>query len=115
MPTSSVQSSRLKLKRAFTAYYVVLLSPGIADPTEVFAACYDYVRSLLAELGPEEFRRRVDDETTCLIGQLDQDLRQKSRVSGREFDYADLEERLRECFEHGLARLDAPLSRMPVE
>ena len=35
----SLQSLRLVFKRAFTAYFLDLHSPGIADPTEAFAAC----------------------------------------------------------------------------
>ena len=66
-------------KRAFAAYYVDLRSPGIADPTEAFATCREYLGSLREQLGPEEFMSRLDDETTHLAGQVEQDLRQRLR------------------------------------
>ena len=100
-----LQSLRLACKRAFTAYYLELRSPDIADPTQAFTTCYAYLSALLDRLGPPEFMRRLDDETTHLAGQVDQDLRHKP--SGRPLpdQYDDLEDRLRECFEYGRARL----------
>jgi hypothetical protein len=49
--------------------------------------------------------RRLDDETTHLAGEVDQELRRHFRVRDLALDYADLEDRLRECFEYGLAQL----------
>ena len=48
---------------------------------------------------------RLDDETTHLAGQVEQDLRH--RFAGRDHRpaYDDLEDRLRECFEYGLSQL----------
>jgi len=106
-----VRSSRLAFKKAFAAYYVSLSTPGIADPTHVFAAAEGYLAALREQLGPEEFVRRLDDETTNLAGQVEQDLRQRWRGRSDQPDVADLEDRLRECFEHGLSRLDPPHTR----
>ena len=109
------QSLRLVFKRAFAAYFVELLSPGIADPTEAFATCRDYLGSLWEQLGPGEFMDRLDDETTRLAGQVEQDLRQRFRGPTARPDFTDLEDRLRECFEYGLSQLDTRHTRMPVE
>jgi hypothetical protein len=54
---------------------------------------------------------RLDDETTNLAGQVEQDLRHRWRGRESQPDFTDLEDRLRECFEYGLGRLDAPPAR----
>lgn len=106
-----LQSLRLGFKKAFTEYYLALRSPGIADPTESFATCHDYLSVLRDQLGDREFMYRLDDETIHLAGQVEQDIRHRSRRSGipfLELDAAmsdDLEDRLRECFENALGRL----------
>jgi len=107
MPHDSVQSLRLTFKRAFAAYFVALSTPAVADPTEVFAAAHQYLSALWEQLGAEEFMRRLDDETTTLAGQVEQDLRHRWRDHREQPDFADLEDRLRECFEYGLSRLGA--------
>ena len=109
MTTHSLPSRRLTLKRAFTAYFLNLASPGIADPTEAFAASYDYLSVLLGQLGAVEFMRRIDDETTHLVGEVDQDLRRRSRDREPLPDLDDLEDRLRECFEYALGQLHTSL------
>lgn len=114
----SSQEARLVLKRAFATYFLDLHSAGIADPTEAFTACRRYLSALLEQLGPDEFMRRLDDETTHLAGQVEQDLRHRRK--GHEavpeyLDYEDLEDRLRECFEHGLRCLEAPTSEAGLE
>jgi hypothetical protein len=105
-----LQSLRLGFKRAFTNYYLALRSPGIADPTESFAAAYEYLSALRLQLGEKEFMYRLDDETIHLAGQVEQDLRHKARRNAS-FSFAtdpalsdDLEDRLRECFEQALGR-----------
>ena len=105
MPVDTVQSLRLAFKRAFVTYYLALDSPGIADPTEAFDAAHSYLEILHGQLGAREFMRRLDDDTTHMAGQVDQDLRHKLR--GRDYhpDYDEIEDRLRECFEHGLSQL----------
>ena len=117
MAPGSLQALRLSFKRAFTAYFSDIQSPAIADPTEAFAGCLDYLLALRKQLGPEEFMRRLDDETTNLAGQIDQDLRrarkderERSDVSpaGASRVYEELEDRLRECFEYALGRLGMP-------
>ena len=103
-----LQTRRLAFKRAFTAYYLELRSPGIADPTQAFVAGYDYLSALLDRLGGAEFMHRLDDETTHLAGQVEQDLRHKRRgraVGDELADLDDLEDRLRECFEYARGRL----------
>jgi hypothetical protein len=106
----ALPSLRLDLKRAFSVYLLALNSPGIADPSEAFAASYEYLAALLRSLGPAEFMRRLDDETTHLAGQVDQDLRHKLREGGSVADYQEVEDRLRECFEYALGQFDATLT-----
>lgn len=108
MPHDSIRSLRLAFKRAFAGYFVALSGPGIADPTEAFGAAEAYLQALRAQLGTEEFLRRLDDETTNLTGEVEQDLRQKWCGGADRPNLVDLEDRLRECFEHGLSRLDGP-------
>jgi hypothetical protein len=108
----SPQEARLAFKRAFAGYFLELNSAGIADPTEAFSSCRVYLSSLLEQLGPREFIRRLDDETTHLAGQIEQDLRH--RRSGYEgapevLKYEDVEDRVRECFEQGLRQLEAQI------
>lgn len=105
MPAGSLQTLRLAFKRAFTEYFLALASPGIADPSPSFEAARDYLALLYRQLGDAEFIHRLDDETTHLAGQVEQDMRR--RFAGREQPptYEDLEDRLRECFEYGLSQL----------
>jgi hypothetical protein len=105
MPAGSSQTLRLAFKRTFTEYFLALASPGIADPTQAFEAARDYLALLHRQLGDAEFIHRLDDETTHLADQVEQDLRR--RFAGREHPppYEDLEERLRECLEYGLSQL----------
>ena len=111
MTTRTLPSLRLDLKRAFAAYMLALGSPGIADPTKVFQASYDYLSVLLGTHGVEGFFERLDDETTQLAGQVHQDLRQRLRNTEAHVDYSELEDRLRECFEYALGQLDDRLNR----
>ena len=106
----SLQSLRLVFKRAFAAYFLDLSSPGIADPTAAFTASEAYLSALLAQLGAQEFLHRLDDETTHLAGEVEQDLRHRFGKRGTQPDYSDLEDRLRECFEYALGQLDAALT-----
>lgn len=106
MAPGSLQTLRLVFKRAFAAYFLELQSPVIADPTEAFAASHEYLSALLEQLGPEEFMHRLDDETTHLAGQVEQDLRHRLKGGAALPAYEDLEDRLRECFEYGLGQLE---------
>ncbi len=115
MVSGSLESKRLAFKRAFLAYYLDLSSPAIADPTEAFAGCHLYLDLLRTQLGDKEFMRRLDDETTHLAGQMEQDLRQRFRHRIPQPSSEDLEERLRECFDYGLARLRGATAETPVE
>ena len=105
MQDDTVQSLRLAFKRTFTAYYLALASPGISDPTEPFEAARVYLGTLHGQLGRAEFMRRLDDDTTHLAGQIEQDMNRNSMSRGRRPDYDDIEDRLRECFEYGLTQL----------
>ena len=106
-----LQSLRLGFKRAFAAYYREVRSPGIADPTQAFATCHAYLSALFDRLGPTEFMTRLDDETTHMAGEVEQDLRHRARgqrgrsASAEPEQYDDLEDRLRECFEYARGRL----------
>lgn len=117
MAEDPLQTLRLAAKRAFTAYYLELRSPGIADPTQAFTACTAYLSALYNRLGPAEFMRRLDDETMHLVGHVEQDLLHRRRKclgpepSWDDVDMSvDLEERLRECFEYALGRLRESLA-----
>jgi hypothetical protein len=105
MGSQSLESLRLAFKRAFVAYYSNLQTPAVADPTEAFAAAYHYLFVLHGRLGADEFMRRLDDETTHLAGQVEQDLRRRMDMRKASPDYDDLEDRLRECFEYARSRL----------
>ncbi len=115
MTRVSLESARLGFKRAFLAYYLELSTPGIADPTAAFATCHLYLGILRERLGSAEFMRRLDDETTHQTAQLEQELRRKFRDRSPQPSYDDLEERVRECFEHGLGRLVGGQTEMSVE
>lgn len=122
MSHDSVRSLRLTFKKAFSAYFLALATPAIADPTETFEAAHAYLYALRKQLGAEEFMRRLDDETTTLAGQIEQDLLRRWRGRKEQLDavllddrpdFAELEDRLRECLEHGLARLDPRFGPSP--
>ena len=115
MSVDSLESLRLVFKRVFAKYYLDLHSPVIADPTEPFAACRAYLGALRTQLGREEFMRRLDDETTHLAGHVEQDLRHRLRGKDTGLSYEDLEDRLRECFEHALGRLEDGSRGIQVE
>lgn len=111
----SPESSRLVFKRVFLNYYLDLCSLSIADPTEAFAACRAYLGSMWERLGRDEFMARLDDETTGVVGQLDQELRRLCRDEGPRPPYDDLEDRVRECFEHALRRTEITATEIQVE
>lgn len=109
MSQDLLQRSRLAFKRSFAAYYLDLLSPTIADPTAAFETCHEYLSALLAQLGREEFMRRLDDETSHLAGQIEQDMRRHHRHDQAALEYEDVEDRVRECFEYAVGRLSGQL------
>lgn len=115
MTPDPLESAKLVFKRAFIRYFLELSAPVIADPTEAFASCRTYLQLLLDRLGAKEFMRRLDDETTSMAGHVEQDLRQRFRDRMQQPGYGELEDRLRECFEHGLRRLHAAPTGVPVE
>jgi hypothetical protein len=109
-----LQDVRLAFKKAFADYYLALHSPAIADPTQAFASCLDYLTLLHAQLGAQEFMYRLDDETTHLAGEIEQEIIRRIRRNPNlafEPDPAmidDLEDRVRECFEYALDRVMPP-------
>ncbi len=115
MIVTSLESLRLVFKRVFVTYYLDLRTPAIADPTEAFSACLDYLRALHSSLGPEEFMRRLDDETTHLVGHIEQDLRHRLRGAKPQPTFDDLEDRVRECFEYARGQLERTSSKITVE
>ena len=54
--------------------------------------------------------RRLDDDTTHIAGEVHQDLSRRLRDRGVSIDYQEVEDRLRECFEYALGRLDDALT-----
>jgi hypothetical protein len=115
MSLGSPQTLRLVFKRVFAKYYLELQTPAIADPTEAFGACRSYLNGLRQQLGPEEFMVRLDDETTNLVAQVEQDLRHRQRGKTPQLSYDDLEDRVRECFEHALGWFDDVAAGIRVE
>lgn len=115
MSVVSAESLRLAFKRVFIKYYLELQSPGIADPTEAFSTCRTYLGALREQLGAGEFMRRLDDETTHLVGHIEQDLRHRLRGCKEPPSFDDLEDRVRECFEQALGHLEATSSGFQVE
>jgi hypothetical protein len=101
---------RLALKRALSTYYLALCSPGVADPTAAFGSSFGYLSKLLADVGPVAFMDRLDDETTQIAGEVEQDLRRGHPELIECFSMEDVEDRVRECFEYALVRLGPELS-----
>jgi len=56
-------------------------------------------------LGYAEFIHRLDDDTTHMAGQIEQDLHHRLRGRDYRLSSDDIEDRLRECFEYGLSQL----------
>jgi hypothetical protein len=115
MSLGSPESARLVFKRAFASYFLDLNSLAIADPSEAFATCRAYLSLSWAQLGADEFMRRLDDDTTDLACRVEQDLRRWLRDRGPQPSYDELEDRLRECFEQGMRHLDATPTEISVE
>jgi hypothetical protein len=101
---------RLAVKRAFSSYYLALCSPGVADPTSAFDSSFTHLSKLLADVGPVAFMERLDDETTQIAGEVEQDLRRGRPELIDCFSLEDVEDRIRECFEYALARLGPELN-----
>lgn len=115
MSLDSPERLRLVFKRVFANYYLDLQTPVVADPTEAFASCRSYLGILHKHFGRQEFMRRLDDETTQLVGQIEQDLRHRSRGKSAQPSYDELEDRVRECVEYALGTLDDAPDGMRVE
>ncbi|MHB0979013.1 MAG: hypothetical protein ACYC5Q_02870 [Thermoleophilia bacterium] len=91
---------RLRLKRVFAAYYLDLCSHAIATPTEAYEALRDYFDARAVELGAELLRSQMQEEVDYLVGEVEQDLRQRhSRTIDDCLQRESLEGRFRECLD----------------
>jgi hypothetical protein len=75
--SGSLAELRLRVKRAFAAYYLELCSPGIADPMTVFETLRAYFAVRRAEVGDVLFALEVRDDVAHLAGEVEQDLRRR--------------------------------------
>ncbi|MHB1344466.1 MAG: hypothetical protein ACYCX3_08935 [Thermoleophilia bacterium] len=91
---------RLRLKRVFAAYYLDLCSHSIATPTGAYESVRDYFDARAAELGAVLLRSQMEDEIGLLVGEVEQDLRQRhSRAIDECLQRESLEGRFRECLD----------------
>lgn len=95
--STSLSQLRIRVKRAFSRYYLEVCSPAIADPSEVADALAAYFARRREQLGETLFRLEFDDDVTRLAGEIEQDLRQRHRDIDRCLQLESLEGRLREC------------------
>ena len=93
----SLPQLRVRVKRAFSRYYLDVCSPAIADPTEAADALATYFSTRRDELGDTLFRLEFEDDVSGLAGEIEQDLRQRHRDIGVCLQQESLEDRLREC------------------
>lgn len=96
---ASLSQLRLRVKRAFSRYYLDLCSPAIADPTHVTEALAAYFQGRRRELGATLFQLEFDDDVGRLAGEIEQDLRQRNRELASCLQREPLEGRFRECVE----------------
>jgi hypothetical protein len=75
--TGSLAELRLRVKKAFAAYYLELCSPGIADPMTVFEVLRAYFAVRRAEVGDVLFALEVRDDVAHLAGEIEQDMRRR--------------------------------------
>lgn len=97
--SANLAQLRLRVKRAFSRYYLELCSPAIADPTHVTEALAAYFQDRRRELGSTLFQLEFDDDIGRLAGEIEQDLRQRHRELAACLQRESLEGRLRECVE----------------
>lgn len=99
-PARPTPQLRLRLKRVFAAYYLDLCSHSIATPTEAYEAVRDYFDARSAELGTVLLRSQMEEEILALVGEVEQDLRQRhSRGIDTCLESESLEGRFRECLD----------------
>jgi len=94
---SSLSERRLRVKKAFTVYYLALCGPGIADPTPLYEALQSYFHTRSEEVGPQLFALEFEDDVERLAGEIEQDLRQRHKDLGDCFARDPLDERFREA------------------
>jgi hypothetical protein len=97
---------RLQFKRTFSLYYLDLCSSGIADPTEAYESCAAYLSVRRGLVGEELFQLEAQEELTRLEGEIEQDLRLRGPTAAECLAQELLPERLRECFDWALKRLE---------
>lgn len=91
---------RLRLKRVFAAYYLDLCSHSIATPTGAYDALREYFDARAAELGASLLRSQIEEEVRGIVGEIEQDLRQRhSRKVDECLERESLEGRFRECLD----------------
>jgi hypothetical protein len=61
---------RLRVKLAFSRYYMELCSLSIADPTDVTGALSAYFTARRAELGETLFHLDLEDDVHRLAGEI---------------------------------------------
>jgi hypothetical protein len=93
----SLPQLRVRVKRAFSRYYLDVCSPAIADPSEAAEALALYFARRRDHLGETLFRLELEDDVSGLAGEIEQDLRQRYRDIGPCLQEESLEGRLREC------------------
>lgn len=103
----SLSELRLRLKRAFSLYYLDLCSSSIADPSESFAACRAYLAAWSRTSGPEAFRNGLEEEVDRLAGEIEQDIRQRHKDMADCFAAEPLFERFREIVEQSRGAAEA--------
>lgn len=73
----SLAEVRLRVKKAFAAYYLELCSPGIADPMTVFETLRAYFGVRRSEVGDVLFALELHDDIAHLVGEVEQDMRRR--------------------------------------
>jgi len=97
---------RLQFKRTFSLYYLDLCSSRIADPTEAYESCAAYLGVRRGLVGEELFELETREELARLEGEIEQDLRLRGPAAAECLVRELLPERLRECFDWALKRLE---------
>ncbi len=103
--SASLADLRLRVKRSFSAYYLELCTPGIADPMAVYEALGLYFAERRRAVGEVLFALEWADDVNHLAGEIEQDLRRRHGAALREcFAKEPVDVRFRECADRVLAR-----------
>lgn len=96
---SSTLSPRLQLKRAFCRYYLQVCGTEVADPTDAYAACDEYLAWRERALGRPPTDDEVAEEILQLGGELEQDLIRRGAYYRQLLAEEPLVRRLQECMQ----------------